>query len=129
MLTTALGSVFSQTAPLKFVQEHQKFGKIEEGKELYLTYEFVNEGEKPIIFNEAKVNCTCTVVTFPKEPINPKAKGVINIGFHTKGKIGFQERSVELITNQGNYTISFKGTVKATEETKEQYKESHNHAH
>ncbi len=125
VLFAASGFVFSQKAPLKFQKSTQKFGKVEEGKDIYLTFEFVNEGEKPVIINESKVNCSCTVVTFPKEPINPNTKGEINIGFHTKGKIGYQERTVELITNQGNSTITFKGVVKATEETKEEYKHSH----
>lgn len=119
------GFVFSQKAPIKFDKSVKKFGKVEEGKEVYLTFDFVNESDKPIIINESKVNCSCTVVTFPKEPINPDASGVINIGFHTKGKIGYQERTVELITNQGTATITFKGVVKATEATKEEHKHSH----
>ena len=88
MLFVVSGFVFSQKAPIKFDHPTQKFGKVEEGKDVYLTFEFVNQGEKPIVINESKVNCTCTVVTFPKEPINPNASGTINVGFHTKGKIG-----------------------------------------
>jgi len=124
ILLIVSGFAFSQKAPLKFDHPTQKFGKVEEGKDVYLTYEFINEGEKPIVINESKVNCTCTVVTFPKEPINPNAKGTINVGFHTKGKIGYQERTIKLITNQGNVEITFKGVVKATEATKEEYKNS-----
>ena len=126
MLFTTLGFVFSQNeSPLEFSQTKQKFGKVDEGQDVYLTFEFVNKGEKPVIINKAKVNCSCTVVTFPKEPINPNTKGVINIGFHTKGKIGYQERTVELITDQGTSEITFKGVVKATESTKEEHKHSH----
>ena len=125
MLVLTSGFSFAQNSTLKFNHNHQKFGKVEEGKEVYLTYEFVNEGVKPVIINEAKVNCSCTVVTFPKDPINPNSKGLINIGFHTKGKIGFQERTVEIITNQGSEILTFQGVVKATEATKKEYKESH----
>ena len=125
MLFTTLGFVFSQESPLEFSQSKQKFGKVPEGQDVYLTFDFVNKGEKPVVINEAKVNCSCTVVTFPKEPINPNTKGVINIGFHTKGKIGYQERTVELITNQGTSEIIFKGVVKASEQTKEEHKHSH----
>jgi hypothetical protein len=126
MLITTLGFVFSQEeSPLEFSQTKQKFGKVPEGQDVYLTFAFINKGEKPVIINEARVNCTCTVVTYPKEPISPNTKGVINIGFHTKGKIGYQERTVELITDQGTSEIMFKGAVKATEHTKEEHKHSH----
>ena len=126
MLFAMSGFAFSQEkAPLKFDHAKQKFGKVEEGKEVYLTYEFINTGDKPVINNESKVNCSCTVVTFPKEPINPNSKGTINIGFHTKGKIGYQERTVELITNLGIAVITFQGTVKATDSTKEEDQHSH----
>lgn len=124
---STLGLAYSQEAPLEFDSPKQKFGKVPEGQDVYLTYEFVNIGEKPVIINEAKVNCSCTVVDYPKEPITPNAKGKVNIGFHTKGKIGFQERTVEFLTNRGSTTIMFKGIVKASSATKESYKESHKH--
>lgn len=124
ILILVSGFIFSQNSPLHFENNVQKFGKVDEGKDVYLTYQFVNKSEKPVVINEAKVNCSCTVVTFPKEPIRPNATGTINVGFHTKGKIGFQERTVNLITDQGNVEIMFKGVVKASDRTKEEY---HNH--
>ena len=125
MLFTTSGFVFSQKSPLEFSQAKQKFGKVAEGQEVNLTYDFINQGNEPVIINKAKVNCTCTVVTFPKEPISPNSNGVVSITFHTKGKIGYQERTVELLTNKGTSEIVFKGVVKATKETKEEYKHSH----
>lgn len=107
---------------MKFSEKVQKFGKVVEGEDVVLTYTFMNEGEEPIIINEAKVNCTCTKVDFPKTPINPKKVDQIKVTFQTKSKIGYQERKVELITNKGSVEISFKGVVKATEETKDKYK-------
>ena len=107
---------------MKFSDKVQKFGKVQEGEEVKLTYNFMNEGEEPIIINEAKVNCTCTKVSYPKTPINPNKVGQILVTFHTEAKIGYQERKIELITNQGRAEIVFKGVVKATEHTKSEYK-------
>lgn len=101
-----------------------KFGKVNEGEDVVLKYTFMNESEEPILINEAKVNCTCTVVDFPETPVNPKKVGQIIVTFHTESKIGYQERKIELITNKGSTEISFKGVVKATEETKTEYKEN-----
>ena len=122
MFFNASGFVFSQNSLLEFSQSKQKFGKVPEGQDVHLNYEFTNLAEKPLIINEAKVNCTCTIVTYPKEPISPGSKATIKVDFHTAGKIGYQERTVELITNQGNAEILFKGVVKASAETKEEYK-------
>ena len=122
MLLTVSGFIFSQEAPLKFSEKAQKFGKVIEGEVIVLKYTFMNEGEEPVLINEAKVNCTCTVVDFPETPINPKKVGQITVTFNTESKIGYQERKIELITNKGKAEISFKGVVKATKETKTEYK-------
>ena len=82
----------------------------------------MNEGAEPILINEAKVNCTCTIVDYPETPIDPKKVGQIRVTFHTESKIGYQERKIELVTNKGSVEISFKGVVKASEETKTEYK-------
>lgn len=107
---------------MKFSEKVQKFGKVKEGEVIVLKYTFMNEGDEPILINEAKVNCTCTVVDFPKTPTNPNKVGQITVTFHTESKIGYQERKIELITNEGKAEISFKGVVKATEESKTEYK-------
>ena len=120
------GFVFSQNAPLKFDHSVKKFGKVDEGVKVEIEYIFVNNGEKPLIINDTKVNCACTVVDFPKSPIKPNEKGAINVSFDTHGKIGYQERKIEIITNQGTTTIVFKGVVKATEETLEEHKHQEN---
>jgi hypothetical protein len=125
MLITASGFVFSQEAPLKFSDNVQKFGKVDEGTDVVLKYTFMNEGSEPILINEAKVNCTCTEVEYPETPVSPNKVGQIIVTFHTESKIGYQERKIQLITNQGNSEISFKGVVKATSETKSEFKSNH----
>ena len=121
------GFVFSQNAPLKFEHKVQKFGKVEEGQDINLVYTFVNMSENPVLINETKVNCTCTKVEFPKAPINPGGSGTIDVSFNTLGKIGYQERKVEIITNGGIAEIIFKGVVKASKESKDKYKEQQSH--
>ena len=40
-------------------------------------------------------------------------------------EMNVKERTIELITNQGIAEISFKGVVKASEQTKTKYKSEH----
>ena len=107
---------------MKFSEPVKKFGKVAEGEKVVLTYNFMNRSDSPVVINEAKSNCTCTHVDFSRSPINPEKVGQIVVTFNTEAKIGYQERKIELITNQGSSEISFKGVVKATEQTKETYK-------
>ena len=117
--------MFSQEAPLRFTHKEQKFGKVDEGQDVSLDYTFMNEGDKALIINEAKVNCSCTEVDYPRNPIPPQKVGKITVKFHTAQKIGYQERNIVLNTNLGSYEITFKGVVRATKDTKEQYREEH----
>jgi len=127
ILLTVSGFLFAQNAPLKFIQSVQKFGKIDEGTKVELEYNFVNNSDEPIIINDFKVNCTCTIVNFSKSPIKPNEKSVVSVSFDSEGKIGYQERKIELLTNKGTAIIVFKGVVNATEKTKEEHKnQEHN---
>ena len=122
ILFTVSGFVFSQSSTLKYAESVQKFGKVDEGVKIELSYDFVNKGDKPVIINDSKVNCSCTKVNFPSSPIKPSEKGAITVSFDTHGKIGYQERKIELTTNMGIDVITFKGVIKATEETKLEHK-------
>ena len=122
ILFTVSGFVFSQSSTLKYAESVQKFGKVDEGVKIELSYNFVNKGDKPVVINDSKVNCSCTKVNFPSSPIKPSEEGVVTVSFDTNGKIGYQERKIELTTNMGIDVITFKGVVKATEETKSEHK-------
>lgn len=101
-----------------------KFEKVEEGKLLEFYFPFTNKGNEPIVFFDYKTSCTCTKVILPKEPIPPKIESKIIVIFDTNNKIGFQQREVEIATSDGKYTLIFKGVVKASAETKEEFRRS-----
>jgi len=63
------------------------------------TYEFTNSGNQPLVISDIKVECPCTKFEFPKEPIRPGEKGQIKMSFDTKGKIGFQDRTLDVYSN------------------------------
>ena len=108
---------------LQFDNTKHKFGKVEEGVILNFSFPFVNKGESPVSIVNSKVNCECTKVTFPKAPILPNQKDTIFVSFKTKGKIGFQQRQIQIVTGDENYMLTFQGVVKASKETKRNYKE------
>lgn len=110
-LITALHD-FSQSQ-LKFSDSKKNFGFVKKGEVVVIDYEFTNEGSQPLIITEAKVECSCTSVDFPKQPIAPQEKNKITVKFDTKSVYDRQDRIVEIFSNAKNSPVSirFKGVV------------------
>lgn len=90
------------------------FGMIKEGDVVRHEYEFTNNGKNPLIISNAKGSCGCTVPEYPTQPVPPGKSGVIKVEFHSEGKIGHQEKSINITTNsnRGMHTLFIKGDVK-----------------
>mgnify|MGYP001619747447 CR=1 FL=1 len=104
--------IFAQPE-IKFEEKTKKFEKIKAGEVLSFDYSFTNIGNQPLLISEVKVTCGCTKPEFPQEPIKPGETGMIHVSFDTKGKIGYQDRILEVISNAKNSPekIRFKGVV------------------
>lgn len=98
---------------IKFEERTKKFEKVKAGEILHFEYVFINAGNRPLLLNDVKAGCGCTVPEFPRKPVQPDGKDTIRVSFDTKGKIGYQDRELEVISNAKNSTekIRFKGVV------------------
>jgi len=98
---------------LKFKELKKNFGFVKKGEVVIIEFEFVNSGNQPAIITEAKVECSCTTVEFPKQPIAPGQSEKIVVKFDTKTVYDRQDRTVEIISNSKNASqkIRFKGVV------------------
>lgn len=101
-------------AAIKFTESKKSFGFVQKGEIVSLDYEFVNNGNEPLIITDAKFECSCTSVDYPKQPIPPSQTSKITVKFDTKNAYDRQDRIVEIISNAGNSPakIRFKGFVK-----------------
>lgn len=115
LLNSAVAS--AQTAEFSFSKKIHKFESIREGTPLSMDYPFTNSGSVPLIISDYKVQCTCTKVTFPKEPVLPGESGVIRVEFDSAGKIGWQYRTILLYANvaSGADELEFRVKVKPKE--------------
>lgn len=105
-------SGYSQ-AILKVKETKKSFGFVKKGEVVKIEYTFTNIGTSPLLITDAKVECSCTTVDFPKQPILPNQTNTITVSFDTKSVYDRQDRTVEIISNAKNaiQKIRFKGVV------------------
>lgn len=86
----ALAALFclsaSAQAVIKFEKTVIDFGTFDEDQPQTCVFEFVNNGDKPLVIHQAFASCGCTVPEHTQEPIQPGKKGVINVRYNGKGK-------------------------------------------
>lgn len=78
---------FGQTDKVKmtFEKEHIKLGKIKKGDKRKFDFVFTNTGTETINIDIAS-GCDCTTLDWPRKPIKPGQKGVINVIFDSTEK-------------------------------------------
>ena len=83
----------------KFSETVHDFGQIKEGDVVTHTFNFTNTGEAPLIIQDAKASCGCTVPSYPKEPIPAGGSGEIVVKFDSSNKPGVQNKTVTITAN------------------------------
>lgn len=91
--------LFSQEAEFFVKSAIHKFPDTKEGDPLEHTFKVANNGKKPLIISAYQVECSCTKVFLPKEPVMPGATASVRITFDTEGKPYYQDRIIYLETN------------------------------
>lgn len=100
-------------ANLSFNDTKKSFGFVKKGEVVKLEFDFTNTGNEPLLITDAKVECSCTTVDFPKQPIAPNQTAKVIVNFDTKSVYDRQDRVVEIISNAKNshQKIRYKGVV------------------
>ena len=82
----------------KFEVETIDYGKIEKGSDGVRAFVFTNTGKSPLIVENVKGSCGCTVPTKPTEPIMPGKKGEIKVKYDTN-RVGGFSKTVTITSN------------------------------
>ncbi len=103
----------AQPAEMKLDDTKHNFGFIRQGDVVSHEFTFTNTGNEPLIISNTEVECTCTTVDFPRQPVMPGAKGAIKVTFDSKSTLDRQERTVIITSNAKNQpvTVTFKAVV------------------
>lgn len=87
-------------APVLSVDDPEfKFGKITQGDKVEHTYVLINSGKSDLIIRKVKASCGCTAVQPEKKVIAPGESVNIKTVFNSAGKLGNQNKTVTIITN------------------------------
>lgn len=104
MLTTAVTGSSQDEAldgpAMSFESMIVDYGKIVQNSEPLRVVKFTNTGTEPLIIQNARGSCGCTVPTYPKEPIMPGQTSKIEIRYDTK-RLGKINKTVTITTNEG----------------------------
>ncbi|HTB06135.1 MAG TPA: DUF1573 domain-containing protein [Bacteroidia bacterium] len=84
---------------ITFDKTTQHLGFVHQGDTLHFEYTFTNSGTEPLVISDTKVECGCTTVEKPEEPVAPHKQGVIKVTFTTNSAIDRQDRTVIVISN------------------------------
>lgn len=82
----------------EFVTEVIDYGKIALNADGVRTFKFKNVGKSPLVINDIKSGCGCTVPKKPAGPIMPGDSGEIEVKYDTNRPGGFS-KSITLVSN------------------------------
>ena len=84
---------------IKFQEENFDFGNIKQDSENKHIFKFTNTGNNPLIIENAKGSCGCTVPQWPKEPIPPSGTGEIEVVYKPGKQKSNQKKTVTIHAN------------------------------
>ncbi|MEM8894307.1 MAG: DUF1573 domain-containing protein [Bacteroidota bacterium] len=100
------------SAKFSWSMTNYDFGVIPVNKPATATFNFVNEGEAPLVISQVKAGCGCTVASYTREAIPPGASGTVEATYNA-AKVGAFNKSVVVYANTEGEPIvlRLKGTV------------------
>jgi hypothetical protein len=103
---------------VQFKDVAHNFGTIQQDSKNTKIFTFTNTGSTPLIIENAKGSCGCTVPKFPKEPIKPGETGEIEVVYSPGKQKGAQNKTVTITANTDPIStiLNVSADVQVTEE-------------
>jgi hypothetical protein len=98
---------------IEFAEMEHDFGTIKEGEKVTHIYKLKNTGEAPLIIQDAKPSCGCTVPEWTKTSIPVGGEGFVKAEFDSNGKPNLQNKTITVTANTWpkQTTLKFKAMV------------------
>jgi hypothetical protein len=110
-------SAVKKAARIEFKEPIHDFGEIEYGGNGTYEFKFINRGKSPLVLDNVRSTCGCTVPEWTREPLNPSETGTIRVIYDTH-RVGAFSKTLIIYSNASNspVRIFIKGTVLPVEE-------------
>jgi hypothetical protein len=102
------------TAAIEFETTEHDFGTLPQGGNGTFEFIFKNTGKDPLVLNNVRSSCGCTVPEWPKGPVKKGDKGVVKVSYNTRITGNFS-KSISVYSNagEGPVVLIIKGKVEA----------------
>ncbi len=100
------------TLVIAFVSTVHDYGTIEQGADGAFEFKFTNQGKTPLILNNVRSSCGCTVPSWTHEQVQPGKEGSIKVVYNT-ANIGAFTKTITVYSNAKNseVVLMIKGNV------------------
>lgn len=101
------------TTTIKFDDTVHDFGDISQNSENTKIFTFTNVGSEPLIIENAKGSCGCTVPNYPREPVAPGETGEIEVVYKPGNQKNAQTKTITITANTqpANTILTVKANV------------------
>lgn len=100
---------------MSFATPAHNFGAIKQDTENRHVFTFTNTGTEPLIIENAKGSCGCTVPQYPKEPVAPGETGEIEVVYKPGKQKNKQTKTVTITANTEPRTTTLTITAEVEE--------------
>lgn len=102
---------------MSFDKEVHDFGTVLQDSENSYSFSFTNSGSEPLVIENAKGSCGCTVPDYPKKPILPGQTETIDVVYKPGKQSGNIQKTVTVTanTNPRHTIIKIKAQVNPVE--------------
>jgi hypothetical protein len=110
--TASKENAVKNSPEIYFAEFTYDYGTIKKNSKATCEFVFKNTGDQPLVLDNVKTSCGCTVPTWPKKPILPGKSGTIKVVYNTK-KTGTFFKTITVMSNAKTdpVELSIKGTV------------------
>jgi Protein of unknown function (DUF1573) len=97
---------------VNFDEVDYKFGEIAMGDKAVHRFIFKNTGQEPLVIENVKPSCNCTVPDWTREPVPPGGTGFVETSMEAKA-VGIFKKSATVTLNADpkNVILNFSGEV------------------
>jgi hypothetical protein len=102
--TTGSAEGNKEGAVIEFETMEHDFGTLAQGGDGTFEFAFRNTGKEPLVLNNVRSSCGCTIPEWPKEPILKGEKGKIKVSYNTR-ITGTFSKSITVYSNAGDAPV------------------------